>query len=1224
MSKEQVQENVVDANTLFIGIGGIGGRIVKGVAELCREHETDNISFVCLDTNVNDLTAIRDSKARIRYVQISSTETVGSYLNYDEDARNNWFPKNTVMYDKTVSEGAGQVRAISRLALNDTIKTGRIRPLYDAIDELFMKDGRELKQVLRVVFASSASGGTGSGIYLPLSMLVRDYVNTEHPNTGVVIRSLLLLPGTLDSVIKSSVEKQSQRRNAYALIKELNAFMMQGGGYTGIKGSALERYNDTLFLDFPIPGTENHKRLSLLPADFVFLMDGQDAEDYSMYSQKQYTDQAALALYEQNIGPMQKAAFSVEDNIIKEMSNPGNMGRNRFGGIGSSVIRYPYDDVVKYVSYAWAQENIGSRADMEMDDDSAKESAEEKKNNARWTRIDKSYKEYQARERKAGKSETEIDPLSQYYVDQVNILRDSDSFIKDLYGTYLTKAAARINNFMVALDDYLVNAVQEESHIKNDIDSTSAIPGNDYADVNLAAANDFGILQSMRTDVGSNAETAAKRAAIASFWDDTKSANVPLEKRYKIEYVIRNASGEFAHPNAVRYLLYALENRLAQGLQEAEAAADANQSELLDEEAVTGNQRTLADLAALDTETTQVDEKKSAIGAVVDKITGKKDEDKYPPSFFKTLNSRMRGYLETVMEYAANLGRKAGYREALQFVRKMSGELERFYGTFVPKVQDLKRRRMDISDALAYRKGDSVLNVCASDDVLKELVEATATEGNDSGMLDSELDADIYDAIKANVIFDRDTEAQDIIEEDERKDIFDDILLGYFEKKVRTECKLLDMNIIEAIELEYRLEERHKARVVLRNAQKDGTAQKDAKLVDHVDPKRSQEHIIRVIGRGSRLAAPGITRMTNVEPREINLCSYNKVLDSQPKFDMNKLVPRGSSAITTDTISSRELHFFNAIYNLRADKISRFSSDRKTETAHVKGGTYFEAYESYKANIGPDSTKDTMISTHIDKRWDSLAAMPAIDFHYQEREMRSIHRAMVYGLVYKAIVHEKASARDTAMIYRYLDSSKNSRELIVSNGTVCDEFYEILDSLYISNQIVEDIYAIRRSYIDRDSKHHTNYEECQFRKDMDDFYLDIVHPGPTSLFEIPIVYYNSLPNAKRFRSELTSMVEAVFDIFQKEVAKWEKPDDVPYIVFHEIIREIDLMLDNYDASYTGKVKGNTLSGGVKKEENPVLDIIARRLNDFMNDEKTPKPADYESEVKRIFTRVYGA
>ena len=228
MSKEIIKENVVAAPTLFIGVGGTGCNIVKRVAEMCRPTEKENINFVCLDTNVNDLSDIARSSAHIYYVQTSNTQTVGDYLDYDKDALKNWFPKNAVMYDKTVSEGAGQVRAISRLALNATIKTGKLKPLYDAIDDLFRKDGKALKQAMRIVIASTASGGTGSGIILPLAMIVRDYVNNKYPNTSLIVRSVILLPETLDSVIDSTAERESQRRNAYATIKEINAFMMKG------------------------------------------------------------------------------------------------------------------------------------------------------------------------------------------------------------------------------------------------------------------------------------------------------------------------------------------------------------------------------------------------------------------------------------------------------------------------------------------------------------------------------------------------------------------------------------------------------------------------------------------------------------------------------------------------------------------------------------------------------------------------------------------------------------------------------------------------------------------------------------------------------------------------------------------------------------------------------------------------------------------------------------
>ena len=58
MAKERIKENVIDAPTLFVGVGGTGCRIVRRVAEMCRPGERENVNFVCLDTNVNDLASV--------------------------------------------------------------------------------------------------------------------------------------------------------------------------------------------------------------------------------------------------------------------------------------------------------------------------------------------------------------------------------------------------------------------------------------------------------------------------------------------------------------------------------------------------------------------------------------------------------------------------------------------------------------------------------------------------------------------------------------------------------------------------------------------------------------------------------------------------------------------------------------------------------------------------------------------------------------------------------------------------------------------------------------------------------------------------------------------------------------------------------------------------------------------------------------------------------------
>ena len=211
-AKEELKPNKV-TETLFVGVGGIGSDIVLRVANRCMPEEKTNMKFVAMDTDANELRKVKEGKENLVPVQTSSTQSVLDYLKSDSSAMKEWFPVNTTLYSKTVSEGAGQVRAISRLALNATIKSGNINALYNAIDELFLKDGGDLKQALRVVVVSSVAGGTGSGIAMIVGMLIREYLHEHYREKAAIIRGYLLLPGVCDTFSPSESERASLRRN---------------------------------------------------------------------------------------------------------------------------------------------------------------------------------------------------------------------------------------------------------------------------------------------------------------------------------------------------------------------------------------------------------------------------------------------------------------------------------------------------------------------------------------------------------------------------------------------------------------------------------------------------------------------------------------------------------------------------------------------------------------------------------------------------------------------------------------------------------------------------------------------------------------------------------------------------------------------------------------------------------------------------------------------------
>lgn len=1224
--KENLKPNEVAAPTLFVGVGGTGCKIVKKVADLCAPEEKENINFLCLDTNVNDLSDVANGKSKIYWVQTSNTQTVGSYLDYDEEARKKWFPKNAVMYDKTVSEGAGQVRAISRLALNATIKTGQIRPLYNAIDDLFRKTGKDMKQAMRVVVASTASGGTGSGIVLPLCMFIRDYVKEKYPNTSLIVRSLVLLPETLDSVIDSQTERDSQARNAYATIKEINAFMMKGSGFIDLDED-LKQFSN-LHVNVSIAGSDKQKSLALLPMDFCFLMDGQDAEDSTMISIGQYIEQAAQALYEQNIGPMQKKAFSVEDNIIKEMTKPGNYGRNRFGGIGAGVIRYPYEKVADYVSYDLAIDSIGGEGDA-----------------TKWTKYDKAVQAYKAEQKKRGVPMSTWDSDGKVYCDTLHNAKDS--FSRDLNNTFeLDGLDSRIKRFKKSFEDQVYRVVINDKRfnsVYNSAKQWESSPAfgesdNKISDAVEALSAYRGAVEARSKDGSPIVEGIVSRWVEALYTNEQKT--VAIEDTYSIESLLKNAQNEVFHPCAARYVLY----RLMEDLDKEVRSTSHNRAE----DTIEMFQNKEYEFKFAKTKIVGIE----SLGEL-EKEPNLFDKLKGYKKLNEEANQDIPGYFMALEDYCKKTAVHAAYAKAYTYIRAFAEQFETFFNTFVYKVKDLSRKKIDLVDELQYKKGDSFVNICATEGLLKELSKYSLQKAQkETTMLNSDINGGIFDAVKNNAIFkmEIDRAGDGYIEEDRRVNIFDDILMNYFRSSVREKCDDIDRDIIGAIELEQRLKERIRLR-----QENDG----DSQVFEHVSIEDAKRHILEVVATGERIAAPSIQRVTNEEPREIRVCAYNKTLLDNRKFRVKDLMPNGEAV---DTVSKYEIHFYNALYNLTPNRLKKFAAPFETETGKKNSGTYHKAYTDYSRLIGPDSTKNAAISTHIDKAWDSIKSMPELDFEYQQQVIKKVHKSFIYGLVHQAIQQRPLSAvANGKKVFLYRDSNNRDVELQVPNGTLCDEFYEILDALYVNAKVVEDINLIKNRKRAMSEAKNCNYESTEFFADMAKFNLlyllgtedahahdtcdgtkksidalkaelrfnkeeryrnqteeldlaDLRDDGKryvenaTSLFAIPLMYYCTLPNSGRYISEITAMVDAVIDVFREEYTKWEKEEDVKFVLCTRLTDELTLLKRNYQY-YIDYLRAPAAS------ENPVIDIIQRKIRDVIM--SAPEPEDYEALLDKV-------
>ena len=333
------------APTLLVGLGGTGSKIICRVANKVTKEQRQHLGFAVFDTDINELREIQRANPFVHSIQTSTKLSVGEYLNIDTHARDTWFPVNAILNSKTLTEGAGQVRAISRLAFDTALRAGKLEPLHEAIQELYKLESDGSEQALRVIIVSSLAGGTGSGLILPVALYIQNYLKTHFRQSGNITRGFFILPEVFEEVIFGEAERNSLKANAYATMRELDAFLMKGDA------TLPKRFEKDVRMEFPRVSSTGYDEYRVRPYDFCFLFDAQNAEGRKLNSFNQYLDHAANCIYAQSIGPMNKRSNSSEDNTIRRLCE--ERGRNRYAGAGSSMLVYPVDDVKEYIALNW-------------------------------------------------------------------------------------------------------------------------------------------------------------------------------------------------------------------------------------------------------------------------------------------------------------------------------------------------------------------------------------------------------------------------------------------------------------------------------------------------------------------------------------------------------------------------------------------------------------------------------------------------------------------------------------------------------------------------------------------------------------------------------------------------------------------------------------------------------------------------------------------------------
>ena len=106
---------------LLIGLGGIGSEIVDNVyGRLKDSGMIDNVEALVFDTDINSQRNLNNVSADCK-IHTSTDKTVKYALENDPTARD-WFPSHPIIDKMQMLNGAGQIRAVSRLALRSAMK----------------------------------------------------------------------------------------------------------------------------------------------------------------------------------------------------------------------------------------------------------------------------------------------------------------------------------------------------------------------------------------------------------------------------------------------------------------------------------------------------------------------------------------------------------------------------------------------------------------------------------------------------------------------------------------------------------------------------------------------------------------------------------------------------------------------------------------------------------------------------------------------------------------------------------------------------------------------------------------------------------------------------------------------------------------------------------------------------------------------------------------------
>ena len=1058
--------------TLLVGLGGIGCSIADMASSLLSAEDREYVGVIGMDTNVEDL-----KKLKIKHICTSGKETVREYLIEHPEYRK-WFPVNKFIVNRGMLTGAGQIRAISRLAGLASQEAGRFIPMAEEIKRILKHTGDKDNTAFNVFLVGSITGGTGAGLFLQMPFYIRRLLKTEYAIDNIRIRGMFVSADITKDIQPSKINRDAVMVNAYACMKELNAFnltqiikdeenLLDMEYYEksdrkekkreirkGIMKSRLEdEFGFDLFEDLDMEELDADaddiaSDGANIPYDAFYLIEGTDNQGgVGNASLDSIKEQIAKIIYTLLFTPVKAVDEGTLDNGVLADMEGGGM--NRYSSAGMCVLKYPFEQAREYVTLRWVKDLVQQE----------------------WLLLDKLYEA----ERREAQDRLKSDPT-------VKIPRMEETYVrlfdKESRGGEGCRLANLRSHAYIEGKDAASEAVCKSAMLLKRIDGeVERILTQDAVDLakkeckinmKLTASLDladkeinrvYNELENLEKTMSNIIEESRYQIANEVFPVSLESLDMKRDSSLCIYRIFSNI-----HPVAARFLCYhlilELDKRI-RNLERAQAGVDLREYENIDfyGDAEDGIQDAAEAISLIRNNKMPVIK------------SGKKP--------LRILVSKFQQMASTQVQTLDEFGRNSLKLSTYRLLRERFGKMAEYYAEFFSDIQSqiqINNTRLGILEKSFVDNPFGQICVYASPDAFNHMYQEfkVKAEFELPESAEQAIFRGVFDEVCIS-LSDKEiekTEVEKVQNAAHMKrrlhDLFDTGVVDSLRTIVETKGSgVVDMSIKQAIEKELQLKEGLRP------------------MADKEYENRRIAYERELIEKALRIATPMFAVVPKKDFTETIYIALNPAAAElkEGKADRgatkDKLVPERNEATDNQPVnvlmepefSKYEIVCLKAKHKYMIEDLVKYG----------KNSEYARAYEERINNLGKEPVAEgvdaykTVVNPHIDRYWHEEGFVPELGAKEREKERKDILKAFVYAMGMDTFVREPEEELDNRILWYFTSGSKmipvRSKGRLIGNG-----YEDLFSSLRFNRRIKR--YILNRSRVTmRDIKGHLDGDE---------------------------------------------------------------------------------------------------------------------------------------------------